>query len=61
MTLKTQYNIGDTINLDGQPMKILSIHLYESESTHTERYYLGNQMWITLDRTKGEKREINKR
>lgn len=54
MTLKTLYDIGDTINVDGKKMKIVSVHLYESEEKHTERYYLGKQMWITFHRTKGE-------
>lgn len=48
MTIQTQYNIGDKIIIDGKRYKILSVHLYESNYTHTERYYLGNQKWITL-------------
>lgn len=49
MTITTKYEIGDTIELDGQSYKIVSVHLYESEQKHTERYYLGNGLWVTLE------------
>lgn len=52
MTITTKYEIGDLINLDGQTYKILAVHLYESENKHTERYYLGNGVWVTLERAR---------
>lgn len=49
MTIRTQYDYGDTLIVDGEEMKIISAHIYVSkEGTHTERYYLGNEKWITI-------------
>ena len=50
MTIKTTYEIGDTIVVYGGGYKIKSIHVYESSNKHTERYYLGNGLWLTLVR-----------
>lgn len=47
MNIKTKHDIGDEIEINGQKYKILAIHLYESDNTHTERYYIGNQTFIT--------------
>lgn len=47
MTIRTKYEIGDEIEINGQKHKILAIHLYESDNTHTERYYIGNHTFIT--------------
>lgn len=52
MTIRTRYNIGDTLTVNGVDYEIISMHIYESEHTHTERYYLGHELWITLE---GEK------
>lgn len=48
MTILTKYNIGDKITVSNETYTILSVHLYESENKHTERYYLGNEKWITI-------------
>ena len=48
MTIHTKYSIGDFIHFRGKKYKIISVHLYESKNKHTERYYLGNQLWVTL-------------
>ena len=50
MTIETAYNIGDEIAIGGQIHKIVSIHLYESDNKHTERYYFGDGKWITVVR-----------
>ena len=55
MELKTIYNVGDTIIVDGKKETIISCHLYVSENKHTERYYLGNKKWITLTQTEENK------
>lgn len=47
MIIKTKHEIGDEIEINGQKYNILAIHLYESENTHSERYYVGNQTFIT--------------
>lgn len=52
MRIATKYNIGDIITVNGASHKIVAIHLYESTDKHTERYYLGNGLWITLDEEK---------
>lgn len=52
MEIQTRYNIGDIIVFEGVHYKIVSVHVYESLDTHTERYYLGNNVWFTLG--KGE-------
>lgn len=48
MTIQTAYNIGDKISINGVEHKIISAHIYESEQKHTERYYLGDNKWITI-------------
>ena len=48
MTINTKYNIGDKITVNGRISRILSVHLYESDNKHTERYYLGDGHWITV-------------
>ena len=51
MTIKTTYEVGDVIVVDGGgEYKIKSSHVYESSNKHTERYYLGNGLWLTLVR-----------
>ena len=52
MTIRTKYNIGDTIEYGGEKHKVVSVHLYESEGKHTERYYVGNHTWITIVKEK---------
>lgn len=51
MTIHTKYNIGDTIEYEGEKHKVASIHLYESKNKHTERYYLGNHNWVTIEKS----------
>ena len=55
MTIETTYNIGDLIVAGGVEYKILAVHLYESKNKHTERYYLGNELWLTI-RKEGERK-----
>lgn len=50
MRITAKYNIGDTVTIDGASHKIIAIHLYESADKHTERYYLGDGLWITLNK-----------
>ena len=51
MIIETKYNIEDTILLKDKTHTIKSMHIYESENKHTERYYIGNHMWITIVRS----------
>lgn len=54
MTIKTKYEFGENIIIDGQQKKVKAVHIYVSEyGTQTERYYLGNQEWYTIQ-TGGE-------
>lgn len=55
MTIKTRYDIGDVVIVGGVERKIVSAHIYESDNKHTERYYLGNEEWITIVRKDKEK------
>jgi hypothetical protein len=48
MNISTKYDIGDKIEVEGVDYEIISVHLYESAEKHTERYYLGDEKWITL-------------
>lgn len=48
MTVKTRFEIGDTIMVNGETEVIISVHLYCSENVLTERYYLGNGKWHTI-------------
>ena len=48
MTIHTKHEIGDKISVSGKTYSVVSIHLYESKNKHTERYYLGNEKWITI-------------
>ena len=57
MTIRTKYDIGDVIEIGGGKHSIVSVHLYESDNSHTERYYLGNAKWLTL----GKEDEGNER
>lgn len=50
MEVKTKFEIGDV--LFGK--RIISVHIYKSEKKETERYYLGNAEWVTLN--KGDKK-----
>ena len=50
MNISTKYNIGDRVVFQGKEYEILSMHIYESDKVHTERYYLGNSLWITIER-----------
>ena len=52
MTIKTKYNIGDKIAVDGEDRHILSVHLYVSDKKQTERYYLGNEELVTTHNDK---------
>lgn len=49
MTISTKYNIGDIITIAGVEYEIMSMHIYESEETHSERYYLGRHRWFTIE------------
>jgi hypothetical protein len=48
MKIETTYNLGDKITIGGCEYKILGMHLYLSERCRTERYYIGNQTWVTV-------------
>ena len=48
MTVSTKYEIGDKIIVGGYEKTIISVHLYLSEKKQTERYYLGDEQWLTL-------------
>ena len=48
MTVTTRYNIGDKIVVEGYEKTIKSVHLYLSEQKQTERYYLGDEEWLTI-------------
>jgi hypothetical protein len=54
MKLSTTYDIGDKIEFEGDWREIISVHLYESKYKHTERYYLGKGIWVTLKFEKGK-------
>ena len=54
MKINTLYSVGDSINLNGVYYKIVAVHVYESANVHTERYYLGNGLWFTLERQTDE-------
>lgn len=56
MKINTLYSVGDSINLNGVYYKIVAVHVYESANVHTERYYLGNGLWFTLERQTDEVR-----
>ena len=62
MTIQTRYNIGDKIEVEGGEYEIISVHLYESENKHTERYYLGDEKWVTLkfERSKNVKTKVDR-
>ena len=55
MTIKTKYDVGDVVVVEGVERKIISVHIYESDNKHTERYYFGNREWITIVRKGKEK------
>lgn len=47
--LATTYDFGETLEVDGELRKIISVHLYISDTgTITERYYLGDKKWLTI-------------
>lgn len=53
MELTTIYAIGDRVRYRGQWWEVRGVHLYYSDKTHTERYYLGYDedgqcVWITI-------------
>jgi hypothetical protein len=52
MTLQpTLYNFGDTVTIDNQPRRVMSIHIYVSENGKlSERYYFGKGTWLTIHR-----------
>lgn len=48
MEIKTQRNIGDSIEVNGEMKKIIAMHLYINDKGElTERYFFGNQEWYT--------------
>ena len=55
MTLPpTLYDFGDTVTVDSQPLRVMSIHIYVSENGKlSERYYFGNGKWLTIHREEG--------
>jgi hypothetical protein len=57
MTIEgTIYDIGDTIVIDGIAETVKSAHLYiKHDGTVTERYYLGCEKWLTVNRKRGKK------
>jgi hypothetical protein len=48
MTVSTKYNIGDKLYINGETREIRGVHIYFSDNKQTERYYLGNQEWLTI-------------
>lgn len=48
MTVKTQYEIGDKLTINGERYKIRAVHIYVSNEKQTERYYLGDAKWLTI-------------
>lgn len=48
MLIETKYNVGDEIKLGGVTRTILAVHLYKAEDRQTERYYLGQEEWLTI-------------
>lgn len=50
MEIKTLMNIGDNVFFEGRVHKIIGIHIYVSNEKQTERYYLGEEKWLTIKR-----------
>ena len=49
MTIKTKWEFGEKIVIDGQQKKVKAVHIYVSEQgIQTERYYFGKQEWYTI-------------
>lgn len=48
MKISTKYDIGDKLHISGETRKIKDVHIYLSDNIQTERYYLGNQEWLTI-------------
>ena len=47
MTIQTKHNFGETVG--DLKDKIRGIHSYVSENgVQTERYFLGNEQWVTI-------------
>lgn len=55
MTLETLYNIGDKITDEhGEEREIVGVHIWVSNHKQTERYFVGNDTWITVKRSEGK-------
>ena len=49
MNITTKWNFGEVIIIDGKRKIVRGIHIYISErGIQTERYYLGNSEWYTI-------------
>jgi hypothetical protein len=48
MTISTLYNIGDKLAIDGEERTIEGVHIFVSNNVQTERYYLGDRCWVTI-------------
>ena len=49
MTIKTKWEFGEEVVINGKTKTIRGVHVYVSDTgTQTERYYLGNQEWHTI-------------
>ena len=52
MTVDVLYNIGDEItDMNGEKMEIKGVHIWVSDHRQTERYYLGDETWLTIKRS----------
>lgn len=57
MSIATQYNIGDEFTVNGVSYMVVGIHVYVGiQGGVTERLYLGNGLWVTLEH--GTSREM---
>lgn len=51
MKIETLYDIGDEIiDKNGEKKEVIGVHIWVSDYKQTERYYLGNDTWLTIKR-----------
>jgi hypothetical protein len=49
MTIKTKWEFGEKVIVDGERKTVKAVHIYVSEQgIQTERYYFGKQEWYTI-------------
>lgn len=49
MTIKTKWEFGEKIIIDGERKTVKGVHIYVFEQgIQTERYYLGKKEWYTI-------------